>query len=56
MKIDVHNHGVPESVLEFFAGEPQFGIDVTGHHMSGGAEGEYELEPEFYDATPRSGI
>jgi aminocarboxymuconate-semialdehyde decarboxylase len=54
MKIDIHNHGVPESVLEFFAAEPRFGIEITGEkHMSGGAEGEYELEPEFSDADAK---
>ena len=54
MKIDVHNHGVPETVLEFFASEPAFGIEITAdHHMTGGAEGEYQLEPEFYDADAK---
>jgi hypothetical protein len=54
MKIDVHNHGVPETVLDFFASEPAFGIEITSdHHMSGGAEGEYQLEPEFYDADAK---
>jgi hypothetical protein len=54
LKIDIHNHGVPETVLEFFAAEPQFGIRIIGErHMRGGAEGEYELEPEFSDADAK---
>src|SRR5215472_4263577 len=54
MKIDVHNHAAPETLLEFFASEPQFGIEITGErHMSGGAEGEYEVEPEFCDADAK---
>lgn len=54
MRIDVHNHGVPDTVLEFFASEPVYGITVTGErHMSGGPEGEYELEPEFSDADAK---
>ena len=54
MKIDIHNHGVPDSVLAFFAAEPGYGIRITGErHMSGGAEGEYELEPEFFDADAK---
>jgi aminocarboxymuconate-semialdehyde decarboxylase len=54
MKIDIHNHGVPETVLAFFAAEPQFGIRITGErHMSGGAEGEYELQPAFCDAEAK---
>jgi aminocarboxymuconate-semialdehyde decarboxylase len=54
MKIDVHNHATPETLLEFFASEPSYGIEITSdHHMSGGAEGEYQLEPEFYDADAK---
>lgn len=54
MRTDVHNHAVPEAVLEFFAAEPSFGLRVTGdHHLSGGPEGEYQLEPEFYDADAK---
>jgi aminocarboxymuconate-semialdehyde decarboxylase len=54
MRLDIHNHAAPEGVLEFFASEPQFGITITGErHMTGGAEGEYELEPEFYDADAK---
>ncbi len=54
MRIDVHNHGVPETVLDFFAGRPEFGIEITAdHHLSGGAEGEYTLEPAFYDADAK---
>jgi aminocarboxymuconate-semialdehyde decarboxylase len=54
MRIDVHNHATPETLLEFFASEPVFGIEITGErHMSGGAEGEYEVEPEFCDADAK---
>ncbi len=54
MKTDVHNHAVPEAVMEFFAQEPAFGLKVTGdRHLSGGPEGEYELEPAFYDADAK---
>ena len=54
MKLDVHNHAVPETVIEFFAREPAYGITVTGErHLSGGAEGEYELEPAFFDAEAK---
>lgn len=54
MKTDVHNHAVPESVVEFLAREPAFGIRVTGErHLSGGPEGEYELQPAFFDADAK---
>ena len=51
MKTDIHNHAVPEPVVQFFERESAFGLTVTGErHLSGGPEGEYELEPAFYDA------
>jgi aminocarboxymuconate-semialdehyde decarboxylase len=54
MKTDIHNHAVPESVIEFFERESAFGLEVTGERsLSGGPEGEYELQPEFYDADAK---
>ena len=54
MRIDVHNHAVPEPVIEFFAREPVYGLKVTGErHLSGGPEGEYELEDAFCDADAK---
>ena len=54
MKTDIHNHAVPERVVEFFEREPAFGLTVSGdRHLSGGPEGEYELEPAFYDAESK---
>lgn len=54
MKLDIHNHAVPESIAGFFAREPIYGITVTGErHLSGGPEGEYELAPEFFDAEAK---
>jgi aminocarboxymuconate-semialdehyde decarboxylase len=50
VKADVHNHAVPEAVVQFFERERAFGLEVTGdRHLSGGPEGEYTLEPAFYD-------
>lgn len=54
MRTDVHDHAVPERALEFFAAEPSFGLRVAGdHHLSGGPEGEYQLEPAFYEADAK---
>jgi aminocarboxymuconate-semialdehyde decarboxylase len=54
MKTDIHNHAVPEAVVKFFEREPAFGLTVTGErHVSGGPEGEYELQPAFYDADAK---
>jgi len=54
LKTDIHNHAVPERVVEFFEREPAFGLTVTGdRHLSGGPEGEYTLEPAFSDANSK---
>jgi aminocarboxymuconate-semialdehyde decarboxylase len=54
MKTDIHNHAVPESVVAFFERESAFGLTVAGErHLSGGPEGEYELQPAFYDADAK---
>jgi aminocarboxymuconate-semialdehyde decarboxylase len=54
MKIDVHNHAVPESVVAFLEREPAFGITVTGERqLSGGPEGEYTLQDRFSDADTK---
>ena len=54
MRADIHNHAVPESVVEFFDREPDFGIEVVGERrLKGGPEGDYELQPVFYDADAK---
>jgi aminocarboxymuconate-semialdehyde decarboxylase len=54
VKTDVHNHAVPEAVVDFFRSEPAFGLTVTDDgHLSGGPEGEYQLEPAFYDSDAK---
>ncbi len=54
MKTDIHNHAVPDSVVRFFERESAFGLTVTGElQLRGGPEGEYELQPAFYDADAK---
>jgi aminocarboxymuconate-semialdehyde decarboxylase len=54
MRADIHNHAVPESVVEFYESEPAFGIEVVGERqLKGGPEGDYELEARFYDADTK---
>ena len=33
MRADIHNHAVPESVVEFYEREPAFGIEVVGERQ-----------------------
>jgi aminocarboxymuconate-semialdehyde decarboxylase len=54
MKIDVHNHAIPENLIEFFENEPVFGIVRAGEYrLGGGPEGEMELTPAFRDADAK---
>jgi len=54
VKIDVHNHAIPENLIEFFASEPDFGIVPTGEYrLGGGPEGDMELTPAFRDADAK---
>ena len=54
MRADIHNHAVPQSVVEFFEREPGFGIEVVGERqLKGGPEGDYELQPVFSDADAK---
>jgi aminocarboxymuconate-semialdehyde decarboxylase len=54
VRADIHNHAVPESVVEFYDREPDFGIEVVGERrLKGGPEGDYELQPVFYDADTK---
>jgi aminocarboxymuconate-semialdehyde decarboxylase len=54
VRIDVHNHAAPLTLVDFFAHEPVFGIEVTGErHLSSGAEGEYEIRDPFCDADAK---
>ncbi|MGI9557955.1 MAG: hypothetical protein ACR2N5_08445, partial [Solirubrobacterales bacterium] len=36
MKIDVHNHGLPEPAIEVLRSEPAFGVELDGYKWSGG--------------------
>jgi aminocarboxymuconate-semialdehyde decarboxylase len=54
VRADIHNHAVPESVVEFFEGAPDFGIEVVGERqLKGGPEGDYALQQVFYDADAK---
>jgi len=54
VKIDVHNHAIPENLIEFFENEPVFGITRAGEYrLGGGPEGEMELTPAFRDGDAK---
>jgi len=54
VKVDVHNHGVPETVLDFFADHPEFGIEITAdHHIERRRRRGVHARAAFYDADAK---
>jgi aminocarboxymuconate-semialdehyde decarboxylase len=49
MRIDVHNHAIPEQALELLRREPRYGVTLTGRHWSGGKHVDFEVAPSFVE-------
>jgi aminocarboxymuconate-semialdehyde decarboxylase len=49
MRIDVHNHVIPEPVLELLRGDPVYRTTIEGDVVSGGNHVRFPLLPAFRD-------
>jgi aminocarboxymuconate-semialdehyde decarboxylase len=50
LRIDVHNHGVPEAVVELLTSDSAYGVEVTRGLWSGGQHPvAFEFGPTYYD-------
>ncbi|MGH7775602.1 MAG: amidohydrolase family protein [Candidatus Dormibacterales bacterium] len=49
MKIDVHNHVIPEPAIELLRTDPAYRSKVEGDHIRGGNHGRFRLEASFRD-------
>lgn len=49
MRIDVHNHVMPERSLELLRSEPAYGVTLDGRHWSGGLHVDFEIVPAFVE-------
>ena len=47
MRIDVHNHVMPERALELLQREPAYGVTLDGRNWSGGLHVDFEIVPSF---------
>jgi aminocarboxymuconate-semialdehyde decarboxylase len=47
MKIDVHNHAMPERALDLLRREPAYGVTLEGRDWSGGKHVNFEVVPSF---------
>jgi aminocarboxymuconate-semialdehyde decarboxylase len=53
MKIDVHNHAIPETVLELLRREPLYGVTLTGTRWRGGVHVDFDVVPSFAEPAAK---
>lgn len=49
MRVDVHNHAIPQAALDLFADEPGYGVRVEDGRWRGGNHVDFELLAAFVD-------
>jgi len=49
MKIDVHNHILPEVSLDLLRSDPTYNATITADSFTGGNHGAFYLDPAFFD-------
>jgi aminocarboxymuconate-semialdehyde decarboxylase len=49
MKIDVHNHALPERALDLLRRDPVYGVRLEGRNWSGGLHVDFEIVPSFVE-------
>jgi aminocarboxymuconate-semialdehyde decarboxylase len=49
VKIDMHNHAIPESCVNVWRGEPAFGVGIQGDQVTGGSHVPWTLFRSFTD-------
>ena len=47
MRVDVHNHAIPEAVLDLLRHEPLYGVTLTGRRWRGGVHVDFDVVPSF---------
>jgi aminocarboxymuconate-semialdehyde decarboxylase len=53
MRVDLHNHVVPERVLELVRGDAAFGVDLEGSSWRWKDQVEFEVTPSFRDPAAK---
>ncbi len=49
MRIDVHNHVIPEPAMALLDQDPVYGVQIKGRRWHGGMHVEFEIAPSFTD-------
>ena len=53
MRVDVHNHVMPESALRMLREDPTYGVTLDGRRWSGGLHVDFEIVPSFVEPGPK---
>jgi aminocarboxymuconate-semialdehyde decarboxylase len=53
MRIDVHNHAIPESAIELMDRDPVYGATASGGYWKGGVHVAFEVVPSFVDPAAK---
>jgi aminocarboxymuconate-semialdehyde decarboxylase len=53
IRIDVHNHVMPEAALELLRTDPVYGVQLDGRRWSGGLHVDFEIVPSFVEPGPK---
>jgi aminocarboxymuconate-semialdehyde decarboxylase len=49
MRIDIHNHVIPEPAMALLNEDPVYGVEIKGRQWHGGMHVEFEIVPSFTD-------
>jgi len=47
VRIDVHNHVIPEAAMELLRADPSYGVELDGRSWSGGLHVDFEIADSF---------
>jgi aminocarboxymuconate-semialdehyde decarboxylase len=53
MRVDVHNHAIPQSLLDLYREEPRYGVTVTGGHWQGRGHVDFHFSRSFSDPVTK---
>lgn len=54
MRVDVHNHAIPQEAISLLQRDPAYGVTVTDRTWHGGTHVDFEIVPSFID--PRAKV
>jgi aminocarboxymuconate-semialdehyde decarboxylase len=53
MRVDIHNHAIPQSLLDLYREEPRYGVTVTAGHWHGRGHVDFHFSRSFSDPVTK---